>query len=164
MKIQLSDGHKVWATSLRDYVKNAIAVVKCLLDEDGEGYLLKNKVKNPFPSNYRLELDVTDELSTTLASWYMQLIGILRWAIELGCIDIFYEVSVMLQYQANPCMGHLQAAYHIFLYLKKHPDMGRLAYDPPSPRIDYSVFNDSADWTSFYGNVKEELPPKMPEP
>ena len=45
MKIQLSDGHEVWATSLMDYVKNAIAVVKCLLDEDGEGYLLKNKVK-----------------------------------------------------------------------------------------------------------------------
>ena len=105
-----------------------------------------------------------DELSTTLASRYMQLIGILRWAIELGHINIFYEVSVLLQYQANPRMGHLEAAYHIFLYLKNHPDMGRLAYDPALPRIDYSVFNDSADWTSFYGNVKEELPPMMPEP
>ena len=164
MKIQLSDGHEVWATSLRDYVKNAIAVVKHLLDEDGEGYLLKNKVKNPFPSNYRPELDVTDELGTTIALRYMQLIGILRCAIELGCIDIFYEVSVLLQYQANPRMGHLEAAYHIFLYLKNHPDMGRLAYDLALPRIDYSVFNDSADWTSFCGNVEEELSPKMPEP
>jgi hypothetical protein len=32
------------------------------------------------------------------------------------------------------------------------------------PKIDESVFNDNTDWTSFYGNVEEELPPKMPEP
>jgi hypothetical protein len=85
---------------------------------------LKNKVKNPFPSNYRPEIDVTDELASTLATQFMQLIGILRWAIELGQIDIFYEVSTLSQYQANPRMGHLEAAYHIFAYLKKHPDMG----------------------------------------
>jgi hypothetical protein len=51
-------------------------------------------------------------------------------------------------------MGHLEVAYHIFAYLKKHPDMGRLAYDPAMPKIDESVFNDNADWTSFYGNVE----------
>jgi hypothetical protein len=41
--------------------------------------------------------------------------------------------------------------------------MGRLAYDPADPNINYSVFNDNADWSSFYGNVKEELLPKMTE-
>jgi hypothetical protein len=163
-RIQLSDGREVWCTSPRDYVKNAISVIENLFEEDGEGYSLKNKVKNPFPSNYRPEIDVTDELASTLATRFMQLIGILRWAIELGRIDIFYEVSALSQYQANPCMGHLEAAYHIFAYLKKHPNMGRLAYDPTMPKIDESVFNDNADWTSFYGNVEEELPPKMPEP
>jgi hypothetical protein len=30
--------------------------------------------------------------------------------------------------------------------------------------IDYSVFNDNADWMSFYSNVEEELPLKMPKP
>jgi hypothetical protein len=83
-RIQLSDGREVWCTSPRDYVKNAISVVERLFEEDGEGYSLKNKVKNPFPSNYRPEIDVTDELASTLATRFMQFIGILRWAIKLG--------------------------------------------------------------------------------
>jgi hypothetical protein len=32
----------------------------------------------------------------------LQLIGILRMAVELGQINIFYQVSVLSQYQANP--------------------------------------------------------------
>jgi hypothetical protein len=48
-KVQMPDGRKVWATSPCDYVKNAIKTVKGLLAEDGEGYVLKNKAKNPFP-------------------------------------------------------------------------------------------------------------------
>ena len=42
--------------------------------------------------------------------------------------------------------------------------MGRIAYDPLQPTVDYSVFNDTANWKPFYGDVEEELPPKMPEP
>jgi hypothetical protein len=39
------------------------------------------------------------------------------------------------------------------------------AYDPVTPNIDYyTVFNDNADWMSFYCNVKEELLPKIPKP
>ena len=44
-------------------MKNAVDKVKCLLSEDGEGYYLKLKVNNPFPSGYRPELDVTNELA-----------------------------------------------------------------------------------------------------
>jgi hypothetical protein len=44
----------------------------------GEGYVLKSNVKNLFPSGYKPELDVTDELGEKLASRYLQLIGILR--------------------------------------------------------------------------------------
>jgi hypothetical protein len=63
----------------------------------------------------------------------------------------------------NPHVGHLEVVYHIFSYIKKNLDWGRLAYDPATLNIDYSVLNDNDDWTSFYGNVKEELPPKMPK-
>jgi hypothetical protein len=75
---------------------------------------LKNKAKNPFASKYRPELDVTNELGQSLTSQYMKLTGILRWVVELGQINIFYEVSFLSQYQANPRVGHLVAAYHIF--------------------------------------------------
>jgi hypothetical protein len=123
-KVQMPDGREVWATSPRDYVKNAIKIVESLLEEGGEGYVLKNKVKNPFPMNYRPELDVLDELGSELSSRYLQLIGIARWAIELGRIDIFHEVSLLSQYQANPRVGHLEVMYHVFAYLKNRLDMG----------------------------------------
>ena len=154
----------VWATSPRHYIKNAIKTVEKLLDEDGEGYVLKNKVKNPLPQGYRPELDVTDELGEDLASRYLQLIGILRWAVELGRIDMFHEVSIMSQYQASPRIGHLEGLYHVFAYLKNHLDWGRIAYDPVLPPIDERAFAGDIDWTDFYGDVVEELPPKMPEP
>jgi hypothetical protein len=163
-KVQMPDGREVWASSPRDYVKNAIKTVEGLFEEDGEGYVLKNNAKDPFPANYKPELDVTDELGPELTSRYLQLIGICRWAIELGRLDIFHETAVLSQYQANPRVGHLEILYHVFAYLKKHPDMGRIAYDSKSPDIDESVFAHNADWKEFYGDVEEELPRKMPKP
>jgi hypothetical protein len=52
-------------------------------------------VKNPFPTGYKPEINVTDELGQALASRYMQLIGILQWAVEIGCINIYLEVFVI---------------------------------------------------------------------
>jgi hypothetical protein len=94
----------------------------------------------------------------------MQLIGILRWAVEIGWIDIYLKVSLLSQYQANPRLRYPAAIYqHIFAYLKKHPDMGWLAYDPKCPNIDERIFHHNADWKEFYGKVDEELPPNMPK-
>jgi hypothetical protein len=47
-----------------------------LLEEDSEGYTLKSNVRDPFPKDYKLELDITDELDTPVASRFLQLIGI----------------------------------------------------------------------------------------
>jgi hypothetical protein len=163
-KVQMPDGREVWATSPRDYIKNAIKTVEGLLAEVGEGYVLKNKAMNPFPMNYQPKLDVSNELGLELSSRYLQLIGIARWAIELRCIDIYHEVSLLSQYQANPRVGHLEALYHVFAYMKSHLDIGCVAFDPKSPVVDESVFNNGADWKEFYGEVQEELPPKMPKP
>jgi hypothetical protein len=161
-KIQLPDEREVWSTTPRAYVRNAIEVVEQLLVEDGEGYKLKSSVKNPFPTGYKLELDVTDELGNKLASRYLQLIGILWWAVEIRRIDIFLETALLSQYQVNPQIGHLEAIYHIFAYLKKCLDMGRLAYDLIALVIDENVFNSNVNWEDFYGKVEEELPPNMP--
>jgi hypothetical protein len=48
--------------------------------------------------------------------------------------------------------------------MKSHLDIGRVAFDPKTPMVDESVFNNGADWNEFYGEVQEELPPKMPKP
>ncbi len=113
----------------------------------GEGYILKNKAKNPFPMNYQPKLDVSYELGLELSYQYLQLIGIARWAIELRNIDIHHKVSLLSQYQANLRVGHLEALYHV-LHISK---------------VDKSAFNNGTDWKEFYGEVQEEWPPKMPK-
>ena len=109
-------------------------------------------------------MDVTTELNDELASWFLQLIGILRWAVELGRLDIFVEVAHLSQHQALLRQGHLEVLYHIFAFLKKHENGARIVFDPKTPEIDTKVFNTDADWTDFYGDVVEELPPGIPEP
>jgi hypothetical protein len=121
-------------------------------------------VSNPLPSGYKPELDVSDELDAEMTSRFLQLIGIARWAVEIGRLDMYLEVSLLSQYQANPREGHLEALYHVFAYLKSHADLGRLVYDSMSPEIHEGAFRDDVDWTDFYGSVTEELPAKMPKP
>jgi hypothetical protein len=48
--------------------------------------------------------------------------------------------------------------------MKSHLDIGCVAFDPKTPMVDELAFNNSADWKEFYGEVQEELPPKMPKP
>ena len=61
-KMQMPDGRKVWGSSSRDYAKNAIITVERLFEEDGEGLTFRNSVNNLFPTRYKPELDVTEEL------------------------------------------------------------------------------------------------------
>ena len=42
--------------------------------------------------------------------------------------------------------------------------MGRLAYDSKAPDVDKLAFIQGADWKDLYGDVEEELPPRMQEP
>ena len=163
-KIQLADRREIWTTSSKTCIANAIETVQALLDKDGEDEALKPRAKNPFPSGCKPELNVSRELGPELLSRHLQLIGMLRWGIELGGIDVFHEVALSSQHQANPRVGHLEAAYHMFAYVKNHMRMGWIGCNPIAPKVDLSVFNDGADWREFHGDVKEEMPPRMPEP
>jgi hypothetical protein len=153
VKVQLGDGQTVWGMLSKTYVKNSIMVVEALLREDDPDAKLKLTARNSFPSGYKPELDVTPEVNDHLTSRYLQLMGILRWAIELGRVDMFVEVSQLSQFQALPArQGHLEAAYHIFAYLK-HYETSRLAFDPKMPIVNEKAFNTDADWRDFYGDV-----------
>ena len=52
-QFQLLDGHEVWATSPKAYVKNLIQFVECLLTDDGQDYVLKVKCEESF--SHRLQ-------------------------------------------------------------------------------------------------------------
>jgi hypothetical protein len=81
---------------------------------------LKKKVTSLMASGYRPELDDTPYLNPEQASYFMSLMGILRWAIELGRIDIMVEAGLLSRFQAAPREGHLEQMFHIMAYLKKY--------------------------------------------
>ena len=69
------------------------------------------------------ELDYTPELEENNLTAFQECIGILRWAIEIGRMDILTEVSMLSACQVSPRQGHLKQAYHIFAYLKHKPKL-----------------------------------------
>ena len=60
--------------------------------------------------------------------------SILRWAMEIGQIDIHFEVSRMSSYMASPRIGHFEQVLHIFGYLQNVPKL-TLAMDPLMPNV-----------------------------
>ena len=86
----------------------------------------------------------------------------MRWACELGRLDILLEVSLLSHHLALPREGHLEQVLHIFGYLKEHKKL-ILMFDCEQPFVKESLFK-SYDWFNFYRNAKEAIPPNMPEP
>jgi hypothetical protein len=85
MKQQLPNGTTCWAMSSATYVKNAISNIRELLAEEGkELRTSKCRGRTPLPVAYKPELEQSNELPAAMISRYLQLIGILRWAVELG--------------------------------------------------------------------------------
>jgi hypothetical protein len=123
---------------------------------------LPSKIPTPLSSGYRPELDVSTLLNDEEAHYYLQLIGILQWAVELGRIDITFCVAIMSKYLVQPRVGHLNELYHLFRYLKSH-DRSRIILDASRPTIDEKRFL-KQDWTEFYRDAKEPIPPNAPEP
>jgi hypothetical protein len=116
-------------------------------------------------TSYRPELDVSPELGPVEASYYMSLIGIVWWIVELGRVNICLECSMMPSHMTMPREGHLYQLFQVFAYLKKYHNT-EMVFDPSDPIIDESSF-ELKDWTSSdFGHVqgKEELPANMPEP
>ena len=104
------------------------------------------KAETHMKTSYRPELDITPELDPILAAYYMSLIGILRWMVELGRIDICLEVSMMSYHMDLPREGRLEQLFHIFSYLSKYHNT-EMVLDPSDPVIDESKYQ-MRDWTS----------------
>jgi hypothetical protein len=62
---------------------------------------------------------------------------------------------MMVAFNAMPRRGHLEAVFHIFAYLNSHL-RSFLVLDNSYVDVPLAV---KPDWTDFYPDVKEELPP-----
>jgi hypothetical protein len=161
---RLPNGVMVWGlTSPSKYIVQAVKNCQLHLTEKLAGkYSIPARADNPFPVDYDPSIDQSDLLDPDCSSFYQHLIGVMRWMVELGRIDIATEVSLLSSYLACPREGHLENALHVMGYLQlKHNS--RLIFDPTYPDIDQTAFP-SFEWTEFYGSVEEAIPPDMPPP
>jgi hypothetical protein len=161
-KVELENGSNAWGFSSSMYVQAAVSNIEKYVKE--KGVSLPTRVDSPMSIGYRPEVDVSPELSPKEASHYQSLIGILRWIVELGRIDICCEVSLLSSHLALPCHGHLQEMYQIVGYLKKHHN-AEMVFDPSYPEIDKSLF-ERKDWTTseMSDKLSEIIPPNALEP
>jgi Reverse transcriptase (RNA-dependent DNA polymerase) len=149
-----------WSMSCDKYVKRAIEEVQRTLAEVGDQ--LKGKAMTPTSHGYRPELDASPELDDRRANYYQGLIGVLRWMVELGRIDIMVGVAMLSCFLAAPREGHLNQVYHIFDYLKCH-ERSSLVFDPQNMPLDESRFV-ARDWSEYYPDAQEAIPLNAPEP
>jgi hypothetical protein len=170
-KVYYPDGSMAWTLGSETYVKRAVKNLKERMKKDGFEFNKKlsdvtHSAPQPFSSvNYRPELDTSDECNDIQITFYQNLIGILRWIVELGRIDIAYEVSILSRYLAQPRTGHLVQALHTFKYLEIH-HKNELAFDP--------AYHDVADpalieerilsMKQMYPDAVEDLPLNAPPP
>ncbi len=75
------------------------------------------RADNLFPVDYDPSTDLSDILDPECFSFYQHLIGVMRWMVELGRIDISAEVSMLSSDLACPREGHLENALHVMGYL-----------------------------------------------
>jgi hypothetical protein len=157
--------NRIWAWGLSPSKYVAQAVKNCakhLTEKLNNHFHLPQRADNPFPYDYYPELDLSEPLDPECSSFYQHPIGVMRWMVELGRIDIVTEVSLLSSHLAYPCKGHLETALHIVSYLSQKHNT-RLIFDPTYPKINMGQ-SPQNNWTKFYGNVEEAIPVDMPEP
>ena len=118
-------------------------------------------------NGYRPENDVTPELDANNAAYHQSLIGVLQWMVELGRVDIYCEVLMMLSCLALPREGHLQQLFHMITHLEKHHNT-EIVFDPTPPDIDQHM-SQKQDWlNTVYAlgkdRLKEDVPTNLPKP
>jgi len=104
---------------------------------------------------------VSPLLDADRANYYQNLIGILRWAVELGRIDIHVAVAMLSRYLVQPRQGHLEQVFHIFAYLKKHLEKSTMVFDDKIPTVNQDGFKE-CDWKDFYQDAQEAIPLNAP--
>jgi hypothetical protein len=154
-----AQGTDCWTMSPEKYVKAAVENVEKKI---GTLPYSKGQCPTPMKTGYHPAEDDTPELNAEGLRYYQELIGILRWAVEIGRLDILLEVALLSSHLAMPRKGHLEQAYHIFAYLK-HSGKRRVYLDPTYPSISEDRFA-TYDWTDFYRYAEEAIPSNMPTP
>ena len=103
----LPNGVTAWAMSSSKYVQEATANVEKFINAEMDGHKLNKRAATPMPTGYDPVMDTSPELTGKLANFYQSQLGVLRWIVELGRVDIMTETSLLASQVACPREGHL---------------------------------------------------------
>ena len=165
-------GKQCWSSSTDSYVKEATSIVFERMNAMGLKLTKKSKSpEHPFSNeSYRPELDVSDVCTADEHQFYQQIVGIARWMIEIGRIDIAYEVSIMSRYLACPRKGQLAQMLHMCQYLYCNQGMN-LVYDPTKINVNENTIlshlraeNKAKELQALYPDAVDYIPANAPEP
>jgi hypothetical protein len=96
-KTVMPNGVVAWGMSSSKYVEAAVQNMQEYLKKNGDRKL-KKKASDPFEETYRSEIDEILVLDPEMENYFQSQIGILRWCVELGRIDIITEVSMLFTF------------------------------------------------------------------
>ena len=92
-----------WSISPYKYVQEAVHNCQKYLKENfSYEYELIANAPNPFPLGYEPCMDVSPLLSPDEASYFQTIIGVMRWMVDLGRMDIAVEVLHLSSLLAIP--------------------------------------------------------------
>ena len=164
-KLQLKElnNENCWSITSVEYINAAVKTIEEAIRN--KRWQVPAKAKTPMTLSYYPELDTSPELGTDDITLYQEIIGMLRWATELGRVDILHEISILSQHQAAPREGHMEEILKIISYLKRKPKL-TLYMNPERPRFkDHVMFtSDAKEFKEYYRDAKELMPHRMPEP
>lgn len=157
-----------WNLGANSYLKEALRIVKGIMIENG--IKVGGKGSQPYSNlAYRPELDTSPFCNPQQHNMFQCLIGMLRWLIELGRIDVLLETSQLSLYSASPRLGHLHQALHIFHYLNRH-NTSWIPMDPQKLNLEYkgpdslSPNEKRRKMKTIYRDAIDEIPLNAPEP
>ena len=123
-----------WAFSSSQYVQAAVKNVEEYV-KDKYNLKVPSRAETPIQTLYRPELDASMDLTPVLEYYYISLIGIPGWILDIERVDICLEVSMMSSHMATPRQGKLYQVLIILGHLKKYHNTD-MVFDPSDPVID----------------------------
>ena len=87
---------------------------------------------------YDAEMGTSKEIDPDATTYYVTVIGTLRWMIKLGRVDIIAKVLLLSSHVALSREGQLDAAVHAMAHVCQRY-YSRMVYDSSYPEIDHNV-------------------------
>ena len=105
-QMKMPNGIIASGVSPSKYVQEAVRNCEDYLKKNyPDDYELTKYAPNPFPMEYEPSMDTSALLVTEQASYYQSIIGVLRWIVELGRVDIATDVSQLSSFLS--CQGRV---------------------------------------------------------